>query len=475
MSERVEAKRLLRRGKRELLRVLRPIFAATHADGLAPSQWRLSVHGQKGLCLDGLSLHELLSRWGSPLHVVDGERLADNAAAFSKSYDGLPACEVYYSYKTNPIAEVLRTLHGRGIGAEVISPYELWLAFQLGVPPERIIYNGPAKSDESLREAIGREILLLNFNHREEIARVSSIAEALGKRPTVGVRINTSGGWSGQFGVPVDGGHALAAFAEAKAHASLDVAALHAHRGILIRTLGDLHGFLDQVLAFADQLRDALGIELRMLDLGGSLAIPTVQPLGASERRLNRTLQRPLPPPDPGATLSIDHYAREVARRVHAHYAQAGRPTPRIFLEPGRALTGNTQMLLTRVVTTKDAADGVSFAVLDAGINLAESVQHEYHQLFAVNRYGAEPERVYALAGPICSPGDVIYPAQALPVLRPGDSLAIMDAGAYLVPFSTSFSFPQPAIALIEGGGARLIRRAERFDDLMDRELRSGT
>lgn len=463
--------RLLHRGKSELRRVLRPLLHNSDAMRLDPALWDLAPEGERGLCMEGLALHELLAKYGSPLHVVSGQRLARNAADFRRpSPEGGRACEVYYSYKTNPVGGVLRFLHEREVGAEVISPYELWLAFQLGVPPHKIIYNGPAKSDDSLREAIAREILLINFNHREEIARVAAIASALGKRPAVGVRISASGGWSGQFGVPIEGGHALRAFEEARAHACLNVVALHAHRGILIRTLDELHGFVDQVLAFAEELWTKLGIELSMLDLGGSLAIPTVAPLGGSERRLNRTFQRPIPPPRPSSTLSIDSYARAISQRVHAHYSRVGRRVPRIFLEPGRALTGNTQILLSSVITTKASAEGVPFAVLDAGINLAESVQHEYHQLFPVNRYGSPAEQVYALAGPICSPGDVIYPAQALPRLEPGDSLAIMDSGAYLVPFSTSFSFPQPAIVMVENGRDRLLRRAERFEDVASRD-----
>ena len=111
--------------------------------------------------------------------------------------------------------------------------------------------------------------------------------------------------------------------------------------------------------------------------------------------------------------------------------------------------------------------DAVKAAVLDAGMNLAESARHEYHQLFPVNKYGAPATHSYALAGPICTPADVLYPAVELPELVPGDSLVIMDAGAYFVPFATSFSFPQPAIVMVDDGEVELLRRAERFADLV--------
>src|SRR5690606_12119650 len=97
----------------------------------------------------------------------------------------------------------LRLLHAEGIGAEVISEYELWLAFRLGVEPSRVIYNGPVKSDASLQEAIRRRIRLINANHREEIGRIGALAQTLGERPVTGVRVSTSASWSGQFGAPI--------------------------------------------------------------------------------------------------------------------------------------------------------------------------------------------------------------------------------------------------------------------------------
>ena len=136
-------------------------------------------------------------------------------------------------------------------------------------------------------------------------------------------------------------------------------------------------------------------------------------------------------------------------------------------------MTANTQMLLASVMTTKDAGD-LKFVVLDAGINLAESVRGEYHQLFALNRFGEPARCVHTLVGPICSPGDTLYAAARLPELFPRDSVAIMDAGAYFVPFSTSFSFPRPAIVMVDGDRVETLRRRETFDDLVSRDTGFG-
>lgn len=426
----------------------------------------MSRDGAGEWCSSGVQLTQLAERWGSPLHVVDAARLRENARRFSSGGSPeIPACEVFYSYKTNPVPGVLRELHRIGIGAEVISHYELWLALELGVAPSKIIYNGPAKSPASIRLAMEREIALLNLNHREEIDVVAQIAADLGRRARVGLRVSITG-WAGQFGTPAEHGQALDAFARALGSPHLDVVGLHVHRGGMMRTVADAEQLVDGVLAFTDELHRKLGLNLQVLDLGGSIASASVRGLAERELRFNRTLLRELEAPDPAAALRGDAYSRLVAERVASHFRSAGRAAPRVFLEPGRALSSDAQILLTRVLGLK-TQDETTFAILDAGINLAESCRAEYHQFLPLHRDSSRPTRIYTLVGPICTPGDTLRWAVRLPELRVGDTLAIMDAGAYFVPFSTSFSFPRPGIVMIEDGSVTPLRRAETFDDLL--------
>src|SRR6185312_5279213 len=124
-------------------------------------------------------LTDMTARHGSPLFVADAARLDSNAAAFQRVPPGAAAgLEVYYSYKTNPVPAVLSRLHARGIGAEVISEYELWLARRLGVAGDRIVLNGPGRSPAAFRAAV--EIgALVQINHREEIAPLAAIARSV--------------------------------------------------------------------------------------------------------------------------------------------------------------------------------------------------------------------------------------------------------------------------------------------------------
>jgi diaminopimelate decarboxylase len=433
------------------------------------SSWRLDRTPAGSLSLDGLELADLFARWGSPLQVVDGERLADNARRFSAGSPGrMVPPEVFASYKTNPVPEVLRRLHAVGLGAEVVSPYELWLALRLGVHPRAIVYNGPAKSEDSLVEALRVGVGLINVNARSELAPLAALARRLGVRPQVGIRVVPPGRWGGQFGERVDTGAALHAFAEAGALPELRVVGVHAHPGGELSTAAEVDAFVAGVLGFTDQLRARLGLEPEILDLGGNLACPTSSKLSPLARRLAVTFGREPAPRPPASVLDIEGYVAGVMGRVERHHAAAGRAAPRIFLEPGRALTGNAQFLLTRVVQVRDRDEtGLTWAVLDAGINVAEPVRSEWHQLLPLRHPPGDRLHRYRLVGPSCMQGDLLYPAWALPGISSGDGLAIMDSGAYFVPFSTDFSFPRPPVVLLEGGRELLLRRGETFQDLV--------
>lgn len=439
--------------------------AAGASQSLHPERWRLT-RAEGGLCLEGKPLSSLVERWGSPLFVVHADRLAENVRRFQQVPPGQQrGAEVFYSYKTNPIPAVLQRLSQLGVGAEVVSPYELWLAMRLGVAPGRIIYNGPGKTPSVARTLVQSDLFLTHLNHREEIALVAQAAAELGKRPTVGLRVATSDSWSGKFGIPIAGGQALAAYEEALSHSSLRVVGLHAHRGVAIEDADTLERFVREVLEFCDTLHARLGLDVELLDLGGSLAVPTVLPLNDSPLPLAERVSR---------RLSIEDYLALLVERVEDHFRRAGRPAPRILLEPGRAMTGNTQMLLCRVSSLNEAGEGPSHAILDAGENIAHILHREYHEIFHAERWGESPSETYTLDGPTCSPMDRLRTTIDLPRLRLGDTLAIMDAGAYLVSFSNSFCFPQPGIVVLDQGRETLIRRAETYEDMIDRDLHAS-
>lgn len=464
----------VRRLKHVTKRAVFPLarLLAPEAHDLPIECWDLSVGQGGALCLGGRALLDLAREFGTPTHVLSAARLDSNLAAFRTpaGREGRRA-EVFFSFKTQPLPWIIQRLLAAGAGAEVISEYELRLALHLGATGDRIIFNGPGKSDESIRMAVEANILSLNINHLEEVDRVAAIARSLGRKVRVGVRAVTSFGWSSQFGCSIASGEAMAAFERARACPELDVVALHSHRGSHIHHAGELEAFASELLRFADAVQARLGISLQILDFGGSLGVPTVRSYSAMDKRIVQSLFSPVNGPEPGASLRPEAYARALIERVEAHFAASGATVPRVVVEPGRAITADAQALLARVMTLRSSPEGIQYAVLDAGINIAGIIASERHQVFRVTDFGAPSTSLYRLVGPICQPGDTLFHCVKLPHLAEGDVLLIMDSGAYFEPDSTSFSFPRPPTVALDHGAAVVIRRRESFTDMLARDL----
>ena len=163
---------------------------------------------------------------------------------------------------------------------------------------------------------------------------------------------------------------------------------------------------------------------------------------------------------------------KQLRHQVEAHFSGASRPVPRLVAEPGRAVTGDAQLMLTRVISVREVDEGLPIAVLDVGVNAASIMKSERHQIFHVNKteQGAALQK-YRVVGPVCQPGDVMSNAVSLPHLERGDVLAIMDSGAYFEPDATVFSFVRPGTVMLRNGRAQMVRRHETLDDVLARDL----
>ncbi|MBP2676504.1 MAG: lysA 2, partial [Deltaproteobacteria bacterium] len=159
----------------------------------------------------------------------------------------------------------------------------------------------------------------------------------------------------------------------------------------------------------------------------------------------------------------------EVLREFHPADPPAVLPT--IILEPGKAITSTSQMLLLRVLDVKPARDGIRDVIVDGGRSAAGPLGWECHELLHAARPSAPPEGYYRIFGPTCTPFDILYHVKRLPALKKGDVLALMDAGAYFVPMQTNFSFPRAAAVMVDDGKHWPIRRRETYDDIVGKDI----
>ena len=438
--------------KRQVKRALVP-FMRKPGRTLPLSTWDLQQDDDGALVWDAVRLSDVAQRYPNPTHVVSLGRLQKNLDAARES-----GADIFYSYKTNPVPSVLKWLHDRDVGAEVISAFELWLAVRLGVSPHRIIYNGAGKSEDSLRQACALGVRAVFANSIEEVRLLGDIAAAQNKTLRVGIRVMPHAGWEGQFGVrPALAAEALRAM---KTHPHLEPVGIHVHRGVPMMTHADARDHLTWVRDTALSLQQSCGLSFELVDVGGSLAPPSYAPLDRLQKRQNIALLRGIDAPDVAQRVTFRGFSQVLSQCMQG-------TSWTTVIEPGRALTADTQLLLMTVMNTKQGDGGFDFAVLNAGTNHADTARFAYHALFSVEAPLAKPTNVYRLVGPICTPGDVLYPAAHLPKLHAGSTLAMMDTGGYFIPLTTTFSYPRPGIVSVCDGDMVELRAPESFDDIV--------
>jgi diaminopimelate decarboxylase len=430
--------------------------------------WKLGLNARQHLTMGDCDLVDLAEHYGTPLHVVDEAQLRSNylefVSAFRRHY---PAVDVSYSYKTNCVPGSIELLHDEGCGAEVVSPYELWLALQLGVGPDRIIYNGVYKPAEALRMAIAAGVRLVNIDSVAEADRVMQIAAELDCQVNLGIRAYPPLGWRGQFGVETESERCAAVCKRLASHPLCNVLCVAVHIGSGIRRTREFCQVARHLCRTARGIQELTGEAIRYLDLGGGFGVPTVKTLSVAELASYKLLNRPPRPPDPKRCASVEEFAKVIGETVREESRRAGLEEPTLLLEPGRAISSGPQVLLVRVHQLKQRSGVRTFAITDGGMqNIAFPLSYEFHHCLLANRAADEVSQRYFVTGPLCSPQDILYRNWRLPKLTCGDVLAIMDAGAYFTSFANNFSFPRPPVAVVSAGQARLVRQRETFEHL---------
>ena len=415
---------------------------------LFPSGARIE-HGI--LEVGGMPVTELAERFGTPLVVYAEDALRERVRLFRQA---APSARIVYGTKAFPNVALMRLLAEEGIGADVSTLGELTFAQQAGIEGERLIVHGNNKSDEELAQAAAAEALVvLDALDEPERAAAAGVRRAL-VRVTPGVEAETheairTGHRGSKFGLDED--DALEAVRSALA-AGLDVQGLHVHVG---SQLADVRAHLLAIAllaAFADRCRREAGWLPRVIDVGGGFGI--------------RHVQAELEP------MVVD-LVKTIVAAVERDWVMRGLEAPQLIFEPGRALVGPTACTLYRVGAVKRAGDR-RYVAVDGGMsdNPRPQLYGARYAALLASRADDEPDGVFTVAGKHCESGDVLIERAELPEPRRGDLIAVPATGAYTLGMASNYNgVPRPAAVLVGAGDARLIRRRETIDDLLELEL----
>ena len=407
-----------------------------------------------------------LSSWGGFAEDVDLTRLADevgtptyvySSATLVRHYrvfaDAFPASTlIAYSVKANGNLAVLKTLAKQGAGADVVSGGELTKALAAGIPPERIVFSGVGKTAHEMIMALHAGIHQFNVESEPELLVLDAVARELGLCAPIAMRINpdvdakthakiTTGTAEAKFGVPWN--RAREIYAKARELSGIKIVGVDLHIGSQITDLEPFEAAFARAVELIRTLR-ADGHEITRADFGGGLGVPY---------RLGED-----PPPNPAA------YGAIVKKLTD------GLDVDLIF-EPGRLIAANAGILLTRVLYVKKG-ETKTFLILDAGMNdlIRPAMYDAHHDIVAVTEPKGPLVR-YDVVGPVCESSDLFARDRELPVLKSGDLVAIMTAGAYGAVMSSAYNARPPAPEVLVNGAAwSVVRPRMSYETLVEQD-----
>jgi diaminopimelate decarboxylase len=441
---------------------------------LTPNVWpRNIIRDDAGIAvIAGVPVTDLAQEYGTPLFVVDEDDFRSRCREIASAFGG--GANVHYAAKAFLCSEIARWIDEEGLSLDVCTGGELAVALNADFPPERITFHGNNKSVAELTTAVKAGVGHVVVDSMTEIERLETIAGEAGVvqdvfvRLTVGVEAHThefisTAHEDQKFGLSVAGGAARAAVERVFATDNLRLVGLHSHIGSQIFDVAGFELAARRVLGLLQEVVAHFGVDktaqISTVDLGGGLGISYL----ASDD----------PPP-------MAELAAKLSTIISNESAAVGLPTPRLVVEPGRAIAGPGTITLYEVGTVKDVEVSTTairrYVSVDGGMsdNIRTALYDAQYDARLVSRTSDAPAALARIVGKHCESGDIVVRDTWVPGdLGPGDLLGVAATGAYCYSLSSRYNMIcRPAVVAVRDGRARLILRRETVDDLLSLEVR---
>lgn len=402
------------------------------------------------LMAENLPVKQLAEQFGTPLYVYSRATLERHWHAFNNAFDEHPHL-VCFAVKSNPNIAILNVMAKLGSGFDIVSQGELERVLAAGGDAAKVVFSGVAKSHQEIARALEVNIRCFNVESEAELLRINQIAGDMGKIAPISLRVNpdvdahthpyiSTGLKENKFGVSVE--QAREVYKVAATLPNIKIVGMDCHIGSQLTELQPFLDAVDRLIVLMEQLKQD-GIHLKHLDLGGGLGVTYTDET----------------PPHP------TEYAKALWEKLSAFNELE------IIVEPGRAITANAGILVTKVEYLK-SNESRNFAIVDAGMNdmIRPALYQAYMNILEIDRTLAREEKIYDVVGPICETSDFLGKQRKLAIAE-GDYLAQRSAGAYGASMSSNYnSRPRTAEVMVDGDKAYLIRRREALNELWQLE-----
>lgn len=440
---------------------------------LAPNVWpRNLVRGDDGVVsIAGVPVTELAAEYGTPLFVIDEDDFRSRGRDIAAAFGG--GEYVHYAAKAFLCSEVARWVNQEGLSLDVATGGELAVALHADFPPERITLHGNNKSVAELATAVkvgvGHVVVdsLIEIERLNEVAGAAGIVQDVLVRVTPGVEAHThefisTAHEDQKFGLSLASGAAMDAVRKVFATDNLRLVGLHCHVGSQIFDVAGFEVAAHRVIGLLRDVVSEFGVEktaqMSIIDLGGGLGISYVP--------------QDDPPP-------MQELADKLKAIVRSESEAVGLPTPKLVVEPGRAIAGPGTITLYEVGTVKDVAVSATaqrrYVSVDGGMsdNIRPALYGAEYDARLVSRFSDATAALARIVGKHCETGDIIVrDTWVSDDIAPGDLLAVAATGAYCYSMSSRYNLLcRPAVVAVKDGKTRLVLRRETVDDLLSLEV----
>ena len=398
------------------------------------------------LFCEDVPVSDVAQEVGTPFYLYSHATLLQHFRAFDNAFSDIKHLTCF-SMKSNSNLAVLRLFGLEGGGVDIVSGGELYRALKAGIDPAKIVYSGVGKRDEDLEYSLNSGIFMFNVESAQEIQALNRVAGRVGKKAGIALRVNpdvdpkthpyiSTGLKENKFGIDI--ADAPEQYVMASGLENLEISGISCHIG---SQLTEVSPFVDALKKIKDLIAklERSGISIKTLDIGGGLGI---------------TYDKEDPP-----------HPRDYAEAIKA---ELGLVDLTLIFEPGRVITGNAGVLVTKVIYTKSAGDK-NFLIVDAAMNdlMRPSLYNSFHDILPVRRSGRQ-KLPADIVGPICESGDFLAKAREIEIFEPGELMAVMSAGAYGFSMSSNYnSRPRVCEIMVKGDGFYTIRARESYEDLV--------
>ena len=430
----------------------------------------LSVGENGHLYFAGMDTVALASKHGTPLYLIDENKIRDNCRAYISAVQkhfGARSIPLYAS-KALCYLDIYRILQEEGTGVDVVSGGELYTALKAGFPAELMFFHGNNKPDEEIDYAVKSGVGYFVVDNREELIEVSKAAGRYGITQKILLRLSPgidphthkkilTGSVDSKFGTAIETGQAMEITKYALGLPNISLVGFHCHIGSQIFEPNSYSDAAKIMLSFVARVREETGLLVEMLNLGGGIGVRYVEE-------------------DP--EIDMDAFFGAIKKEVDAFCGENNLQAPTIIFEMGRSIVANAGITLYKVGSFKTITGYKSYVSVDGGMtdNLRYALYEAPYTLLVANRAGEEKTVTATVAGRCCESGDLIQEGAPLQPCKKGDILAVLVTGAYNYAMASHYNrLPKPPIVSICDGADRVVVKRESYEDLLKNELQLTT